>query len=340
MVADEAALHDFPDRSIRQQLENPENLRDLLSDALPDLAAGFDYSRVEWLPRDCLLEDWRGRASDLLFRLPYRTGDGEQWVLVCLLIEHQSTADPRMPLRMLLYTVLVWEREWKTWEEQPVPRPAFQLTPVVPIVFHTGARPWGSHRQLADLLGGPEVFRKFAPHYQPLFWDLAEHDPEDLVRKAAAWLQALAVVRVEDADPATFRRVMLQVEQQRGDLSVRDRMRWRELMRFVLAWAHPRRPQEEFEDLLIDALAAQADVAQQQEIQSMRGSMAELIYSKGRAEGELIATREFLRDRLGERFGRLPDDLLRRIESTTDLGRLKTCLRQVNTVSSLDELSL
>ena len=98
MASDEAMLHDFPDRSIREELEHPENLRDLLSDVLPNLAAGFDYNRVERLPRDFLLEDWRGRESDLLFRIPYRTAEGEQWVLVCVLIEHQSTADPRMPL--------------------------------------------------------------------------------------------------------------------------------------------------------------------------------------------------------------------------------------------------
>src|SRR5579883_296405 len=214
MVADQGSLHDFADRSIREQLQHPENLRDLLADALPDLVAGFDFSQVERLPHDFLLEDWRGRESDLLFRIPYRGEAGEQWVLVCVLIEHQSTADPRMPLRMLLYTVLFWEREWKAWEDRKPPRPDFRLTPVVPIVFHTGQRPWSSPRALVDLLGGPEVFRRFAPQYQPLFWDLAERQPEELVRQAAAWLQALAVVRAEDADAATFRRVMHQVEQQ------------------------------------------------------------------------------------------------------------------------------
>src|SRR5262249_14105728 len=120
------------------------------------------------------------------------------------------------------------------------PKPSFQLTPVVPIVFHTAARPWGSNREFADLIGGPEGFRKFAPQYRPLFWDLADRDPEELLRTAGAWLQALALIRVEDADPATFRRVMHQVQERLGDLSVRDRMRWRELMRFLLAWPRNR----------------------------------------------------------------------------------------------------
>jgi hypothetical protein len=50
MASDEAALHDFADRSIREQLQNPENLRDLLADALPDLVAGFDF-KIGDIPR-------------------------------------------------------------------------------------------------------------------------------------------------------------------------------------------------------------------------------------------------------------------------------------------------
>ncbi len=348
MVADQGSLHDFADRSIREQLQHPENLRDLLADALPDLVAGFDFSRVECLPRDFLLEDWRGRESDLLFRIPYRTADGEQWVLVCVLIEHQSSADPRMPLRMLLYTVLFWEREWKAWEDRKPPRPDFRLTPVVPIVFHTGQRPWSSPRVLAELLGGPDVFRRFAPQYQPLFWDLAERDPEELVRQAAAWLQALAVVRAQDADAATFRRLMYEVERRWNDLSIRDRLRWRELMRFILAWAQHRRPPEEFDAVVADAVAAQAGAAQQREIETMKQTMAEWFHEKGRAEGlaegraegALITGREMLRTFLEHRFGPLPEDLCRRIDSITDLERLKACAYQVHTLGSLDELRL
>ncbi len=340
MVADEGSLHDFADRSIREQLHHPENLRDLLADVLPDLVAGFDFSRVESLPRDFLLEDWRGRESDLLFRIPYRTAGAEQWVLVCVLIEHQSTSDARMPLRMLLYTVLFWEREWKAWEDRQPPRPDFTLTPVVPVVFHTGKRPWGSPRALVDLLGGPEAFRRFLPQYQPLFWDLAERDPEELVRQAAAWLQALAVVRLQDADAATFRRMMCAVERQWNDLSLRDRQRWRELMRFILAWAHRRRPPEEYTDLLADAVAAQAEASQQQEVQTMTQTIAEWLHEKGRAEGALITSREMLRNLLERRFGSLPEDLRQRIETATDLDRLKACIYQVYDLTSLDELPL
>ena len=59
------------------------------------------------------------------------------------------------------------------YERGQAPRPEFQLTPVLPIVFHTGPRPWNAPRTLAKLVGGPEGFRPFVPLYQPLFWVLA-----------------------------------------------------------------------------------------------------------------------------------------------------------------------
>lgn len=100
-----ALLHDFLDRSLRELLAHPANLRDLLEAAVPDLADRFEWEHLEAIDRDFLLPDWRGRESDLLYRLPYRTADATQTLLVCLMLEHQSTADPRMPLRLLLYSV-------------------------------------------------------------------------------------------------------------------------------------------------------------------------------------------------------------------------------------------
>ncbi len=104
---------DFRDQAIREQLQQPDNLRELLHEALGELADGFLCEQREVLQREFPLEDWRHRESDLLFRIPYRTPSETVPVFVCVLLEHQSRPDPRMPLRTLLYGVLYWEREWK-----------------------------------------------------------------------------------------------------------------------------------------------------------------------------------------------------------------------------------
>ena len=147
-----------------------------------------------------MLEDWRRRESDLLFRVPYLEAPESLPVLVCLLIEHQSAEDPRMPLRVLLYAVLYWEREWKAWEDNHSPGEPLRLTPILPIVFHTGGEPWRTNRTLAELIGGPEEFQAFVPQWHPLFWDLAERAPEALLQSAGAWMRALAVLRIGARD--------------------------------------------------------------------------------------------------------------------------------------------
>jgi Putative transposase, YhgA-like len=339
-LADDPPLRDLPDRVLRQSLRHPEHLRAFLQQAVPELAAGFDCERARLLDREFPLDDWRRREADLPFEVPYRTGDGEEMALVCVLIEHQSDTDPVMPLRMLYFAVIYWERQWREWERMPRPRPAFRLRPVLPIVLYTGAVPWGSNRSLADLLGGPEAFRAFAPSWQPLFWNLADRTPEELLATGAEWLQALAVIRAQAEAAAEFHAVFAQALRGLGELAGRDPMRWYDLMRILLTWVFWRRPDQEREALLAEARASHAEAASQKEIQTMSEKLGATLADITMAKGELKATRDLLRSLLEDRFGTVPEELLQRIEATDDLERLQTAARQVYRVQGLEEISL
>ena len=149
---------------------------------MPDLVDRFDFERLEIVPRTFLLDDWRRRESDVLFRLPFRDEPTAPSALVCVLLESthfvgtRSEADPAMPLRILLYAVLHWQEEWKAWEAAHPRGESLRLNGIISIVFHTGIGPWRTHRTMADLIAGPERVRAFAPEWEPLFWDLAERD--------------------------------------------------------------------------------------------------------------------------------------------------------------------
>jgi hypothetical protein len=351
---DLSLLHDFPDRAIRWQLQQPGNLRDLLGAVVPALAPSLDCDQAKLEPPVFPLDDWRYREADLLFLIPYRAGNGN--VLVCVLIEHQSAVDPRMPLRLLLYTVLFWEREWKKWEELPAPRPEFQPTPVLPIVFHTGPRPWKAPRSLAELVKAPEAFRPFVPQYQPLFWDLAEQSPEALLASAAEWLQALAVIRAEGEERDEFFRVMGQAVEHLRGLADREKVRWDGLIWFILAWAMHRRPPEERKALITLARSAQLDVRLQKEVQTMGETIAQHLEKKGeekgrqegrkegrkegRQEGALLASQKILLSLLRDRFGRVPKAVQQQIQAATEPERLQACILQATKIQSLDELPL
>ncbi len=135
----EPPLHDFPDRAIRHLLSYPAHLEEVAMAVAPDAASLLDFPRAELLRRDLPMPDWRRRETDLLFRVPFRNAGTLPPSLVCVLVEHASQPDQRTPLRSLLYAVLYWDREWQAWEAAHQRREPLRLSPVLPIVFATGA---------------------------------------------------------------------------------------------------------------------------------------------------------------------------------------------------------
>jgi predicted transposase YdaD len=340
----------LPDRIIRESLRHPASLREFLQHAVPDLAAGFDCQRARLIDREFPLEDWRRREADLPFEIPYRTAAGEQPALVCVLIEHQSDTDPLMPLRMLYFAVAYWDRQWKAWAESARPRPPLRLSPVLPIVLYTGPTSWGSNRTMTDLLADPEVFRPFAPSWQPLFWNLAERTPQELLQTGVPWMHMLAVVRAELADVPEFQTVLTEAAQHLAALRGQEEVRRQDLMRIILTYACWRRPAAEREALV--AAVMQAIPTRQEEIRHMVQTIAESWIEEGRAKGraegraeglaagELNAYRDVLPHLLTLKFGPLPETVLQRIGACADVERLKAALERVATMQSLDELDL
>ena len=64
---------------------------------------------------------------------------------VYVLLEHQSSPDPWMRLRLLRYCCRIWEADLGGESERP------ELRPIVPIVFYQGARGWTHSTEFADL---------------------------------------------------------------------------------------------------------------------------------------------------------------------------------------------
>lgn len=337
MTPSEEPPRDLMDRMIRDTLRDPENLRDFLSHALPDLAAGFDYGRARLIDPVFTAEDWRRREADLPFEIPYRTGEGEVTALVCVLIEHQSDTDPVMPLRLLFFAAGYWDRQWQLWSRLSRPRPPLRLSPVVPIVLYTAQIPWGSNRTLLDLMGEPAAFHRFTPVWEPLFWNLADQTAKDLLDSEAEWLQFLAVVRAERAAGPDFERVFTQALRHLIALADRDAVRWQSLLNCIVSYASNRRPRDERTSLL---QVPERTYPNRPEVRHMTQTIADSWREEGRAEGALQTSRALLRGLLEERFGTLPEALIQQIEALTDVGRLQTAARRLVHVQKLEDFSL
>jgi hypothetical protein len=329
---------DLTDRVMRQSLRDADNLRDFVRSAVPELADGFDDQQARLVDREYFLGDWRRREADLPFEIPYRTAAGEEWALVYVLIEHQSDTDPMMPLRLLYGVVCYWDRQWRDWEALPRPRPPLRLRPVLPLVLYTGATPWGSNKTLKDLLGEPTAFHAFAPTWAPLFWNLADRAPEQLLHSGAEWLETLAVIQNEGEEREVFRAVCNEALQRLEELQTRAPVRWWGLFEIIVTYALLRRPAEERDELM--AMALGACPPRRQEIENMTKTIAESWMEEGMERGRVEAARSILLGLLEDKFGKLPDELVQRIKATMDPAKLELAARQAPRLDRPEDLQL
>ena len=327
-------IHPFPDRAIRQSLVYPDHLRSFLRQAVPDIADRFVCEQARLLDREFATDDWRKRESDLLFEIPFRANDGVRLLLVCVLIEHQSEPDPLMPLRTLLYAVFFWERQWKDWEKAAPPKTALRLMPVVPLVLHTGPRRWGSNREFADLFDAPDAVRAFAPKWQPLFWDLADHTPKELIDAGEVWLNLMAVVRSENDAEGEFGPVFIEALRAINPLYNTDRTRWYDMLRTVITWAAWRRPGPEKQKWLETAKAHQPTPAQQTEVSTMAQTIRESWLEEGATHQMQRMILRLGRKRLGDPRPTEEAAIIR----IADLKALESMMVQLESVETWAEL--
>ena len=135
--------HHFPDRSTKWLLRQREHLQALLKMVASEIVDSLDFGRVEQVNRSFISDELRTQESDMVFRVPFRSPTETcEELIVYLLIEHQSTVDPAMALRLLSYMTQIWMEERRQWIETGHPKAEWRLTPIVPIVFYTGTGAW------------------------------------------------------------------------------------------------------------------------------------------------------------------------------------------------------
>lgn len=138
----------------------PDLARSELELVLPiPVQAHLDLTTLEIAQGSFVDDDLHHAHTDLLYRVRTRS-DGD--ALVYLLMEHQSTFNARMPLRLLRYMVRIWDR----WERD---HPTGKLPIVLPVVLHHDRSAWRAAPEFASILdASPDLLAAVGP-FQPLF---------------------------------------------------------------------------------------------------------------------------------------------------------------------------
>ena len=204
-----ADTHHPHDRLFRAVFSDPNEAAGLLQANLPAAVRdSFDWTTLTLRSGTFIDEELRESQSDLLFHVNH-TGSGHP-VSMYVLLEHQSSPDHWLRLRLLRYFCRIWEADLR---DDPERR---QLRPIIPVVFYQGERRWPHSTEFADLF--PENARRLSwiPQFshelldqttlepaevggdvkgriaQLLMMVVFGHNPEAALDRAAYWTQALS----------------------------------------------------------------------------------------------------------------------------------------------------
>jgi hypothetical protein len=231
--------------------------------------------------------DYRHVESDVVLVAPLRRAKTKRVLrrlLIYILIEHQSRPDRLMPLRSLDYTVQVFRYQVREWSKTHRSFSRIRFDPVLPVVFYTGTQRWDSPGRLVDLVDLGEQFESMIPSFEPLFINLPEIPAETLESQGGYFGSVLRLVQQRSAGPGEFEALLDQVVQHLETMPDAERLRWLELLSYIMALVyHVRDPSEQPKLRKTIESSVRTD-PHRQEIHEMGRSMADVLGGRRRAQ--------------------------------------------------------
>jgi hypothetical protein len=127
---------------VKQLLAGPAEAAAVLQTLLPpEIARALDWSSLQPATREMPAKGRASTHTDLVFRVRLAEAVHPVDVLLYVLIEHQSTPDPTMPVRVLAGLTGLW----RSWPRNPSGRP---LPLVIPLVLAHTEQGWKAPRSM------------------------------------------------------------------------------------------------------------------------------------------------------------------------------------------------
>jgi predicted transposase/invertase (TIGR01784 family) len=312
------------DNGYKRLFSHPEMVADLLRGFVrEEWVHDLDFSTLERVSGSYVTPELRGRESDVVWRVRW---ERDRWLYVYLLIEFQSTVDPFMALRMMVYVGLLYQN---LVQHRQLNR-AGRLPPVLPLVLYNGHVPWGAARELAELIetvpGGLEQYR---PQLRYCLLDearIADSELESLRNLAAA------LFRLEKSGgPEDIQRVLAALIGWLGEPDLA------ELRRSFTTW---------LVGVLLPARVPGTVIPEVADLQEVKSMLAERVIEwtqewkqEGQEEALGKARGVLFRD-LERRFGPLPEEVRRRVDAIASIEEFAEFSLRAGAATSITALDL
>jgi hypothetical protein len=234
------------------------------------------------------------------------------------------------------YVVQIFKYQVREWSKTHGSLARIRLYPVLPVVFYTGTRRWDCVGRLVDLVEMGAAFESATPAMAPLFINLPVISAEELEAKGGFFGWVLRLIQQRKSRPREFQRLLNRVVQHLESMPATERLRWLELLSYVMALVYHAREPSEWPGLQNAIEASVQTDEHRQEVFEMRRTIADEL----KEEGATKALQQTLIRLLKRRFGDVPDDVTSMIRGTVDPEQLNAWFDQVVTAETLDEVGI
>ncbi len=301
-----ASVHD---NFFKFVFSHPARVGELLALSLPpSVLNDLDVASLRILKGSFVPSELRETYTDLLFEARPRSSTHQQsGIIVYLLFEHKSAADPSTLLQLLGYMI-------KIWEPHRV-RNATHLPPIIPIIVYHGRQRWNAPRSFSEYFASTLSIPDLTPEFRPLLLDVGRIPRGTVSGLSAVTRSALSALRYAFERRASLLRTALAseiIDNPAGELLDY----FRGLIAYLLRISPP---QQESVILNIVRTPSAREVVV---------TIAEKYINEGRVEGALADRRGVLARLLEKKFD-LTQDERALIEQTDNLDRLAAALDEI-----------
>ena len=166
----------------------------------PAISDELVWSSLKWQSVSFIDDRLRDSESDLLYAVRRKASGAPAWIYV--LLEHQSTPDPWLRLRLLKYSCRIWERDRARFPKEE------QLRPIVPLVWYQGERGWRHAREFSELFAEDVRGWPGVPRYAHLLIDQSAAEPENVHGALHGRVAQLAMMAAYRASWPVLRRLV------------------------------------------------------------------------------------------------------------------------------------
>ncbi len=156
------------DKLFKALFSNKAAVSEFVAKLFPkDVAERIDTESLALDPTEYVDKELKTHFCDVVYHCVYRGNTDEAIpITLSLLFEHKSTPESHPHFQLLRYLLNIWETQLKQKQA---------LTPVIPIIFYHGRRPWIKKPLEAYFKQTDDVLNRFIPRFDYLLIDASQY---------------------------------------------------------------------------------------------------------------------------------------------------------------------